>query len=155
VHPYHSRKTDLQPPLDQRVWPQLLPQCPNGCGVLAFHHATRTQMAIVGCQACKWELALLPQEARDLTDALIGLNPTLDMTAFLAAVIRNAIAAADADWRIHDEIANSSRDQWRSLVAMTIPLYNEAQQAEQIEDAAAARRDRYQTMLNKLTDCAA
>jgi len=35
---------------------------------------------------------------------------------------------------------------------MTIQLYNEA---EQIEDAAAARRDRYQTMLNKLTDCAA
>jgi len=84
---------------------QLLPQCPNGCGVLALHRATRTQLAIVRCQACTWELALLPQEARDLTDALIGLNPTLDLTAFLAAVIRNAIAAADDDWRIHDEIA--------------------------------------------------
>jgi predicted RNA-binding Zn-ribbon protein involved in translation (DUF1610 family) len=71
--------------------------CP-ACGALVCYAGSARR---VWCPACGWDVTLYPDEARDFTNALIGLDPTLRLDLFLqiaAGVSRDTPLPRLTDW---------------------------------------------------------
>src|SRR5689334_3533827 len=70
-----------------------LPVCPIDGTPLFFSTSARR----VACTACGLELTLSPQEARDLSNALAGLDPDLPVALFLAEIARRELTSVETE----------------------------------------------------------
>jgi hypothetical protein len=127
-----------------------LPICPNGCGPLAFTPTRDIGSARLACPACRWRIALLPDEERDLVQALAGLTPDLPLDLFLAAVVQTQVAALHEEWLCEDGNRNRLKARWEGLCDLAVAAYEEWRETDACADAAAREHTALVDALAKL-----